>query len=589
MSVLAARRLALTDVAIRYFGRTADALHGVSLELRDGAFVSVAGPNGAGKSTLALAAAGFIPRVVRARASGRIEIDGEVALDRPAAPDDAPPAAAADGAPTAPIRHGFRAGIVFPNPGNQLSGTKATVREELAFGLENIGVERGEMDARIERVLADLGIVHLADRPPYAVSGGEQQRIAIASIVAMGLPVLVLDEPTAQLDPLATSGVAALLRELATGGVAILAAEHSPTVLGGSDRTLLLASGEPVAFEPPGLALQPDVIGRAGLEAPTLVALAATAGLGPGEAFDEERIATALRTMRRPSASRVPAADAPVPWRPVREHQRTEIAMAGLAHRYPTGVEALRGIDLEIAPGQSVAIVGQNGSGKTTLVKHLNGLLRPTAGRVVVAGRDIAGAPVHRLASTVGFVFQNPDDQLFSRTVGRELHFGPRNLRLEPRTAETLVDAALDAVGLASERETNPYDLNVSDRKLVALASVLATDPAILVLDEPTTGQDGPGVARVGRIVDGLHAAGRTIVAITHDMEFAARHFERVVVMRGGRVVADGAPPAVLGAGSADLLASTGLTPPPAARIAGRLGLAGAPASAAELLALMER
>ncbi|HXG40673.1 MAG TPA: ABC transporter ATP-binding protein, partial [Candidatus Limnocylindrales bacterium] len=241
-----------------------------------------------------------------------------------------------------------------------------------------------------------------------------------------------------------------------------------------------------------------------------------------------------------------------------------------------------------IPAGQRVAIVGQNGSGKTTLVKHLNGLLRPAAGTVRIGSDSIAGEPVHRLARTVGFVFQDPDDQLFNRTVEREVRFGPTNLELPAAEVDRLVDAALEATGLSAVRRANPYDLNVSDRKLVALASVLAMDPAVLVLDEPTTGQDGPGIERVGAIVDALGAAGRTVVAITHDMEFAARHFRRIVVMRTGEVVADGPPETIFAPSNAALLASTGLTPPPAARLAALIGLPGVPLTAEALLDALE-
>ena len=575
--------LAIEHLVVRYYGRTNDALQDVSLEVRPGEFVSVAGANGAGKSTLALAAAGFIPRIVRAQATGRVEIAGEVALARAAGDPGTGPASA-----SSERRHGFPAGIVFPNPGNQLSGTKTSVREEIAFGLENLGVPRDEMDARIDRALVDLDIVDLAERAPYAVSGGEQQRVAIASIVAMGLPLLVLDEPTAQLDPLATRNVADHLARLAGEGVAILAAEHASTVLGRSQRTLVLSEGRAITLAPPGQALQPPVLAGTGLEAPTLVALAAAAGLGPEAAFDEIAIADALRARGaapRPALDDTPAATDRPTWQAVRAPSPAAIEIRGLVHRYVTGVDALRGIDLEIPPGQAVAIVGQNGSGKTTLVKHLDGLLDATSGEVRVGGRSVRGTPVHRMAATVGFVFQNPDDQLFSRSVERELAFGPRNLRLSKPEAQRLVEAALEAIGLTSERSANPYDLNVSARKLIALGSVLATDPPILVLDEPTTGQDAPGIARVGAIVEALRTAGRTVIAITHDMEFAARHFERVVVMRQGEIIADGPPAATLAASAAELLASTGLTPPPAARVAGLLGLDLVPASAAQLLA----
>ena len=245
----------------------------------------------------------------------------------------------------------------------------------------------------------------------------------------------------------------------------------------------------------------------------------------------------------------------------------------------------MRGVSISIEPGERVAIVGQNGSGKTTLVKHLVGLLRPASGSVKVGGGDIADEPIHRLAGRIGFVFQDPDDQLFSRTVERELRFGPGNLGLADATIALLVDQALEAIGLTAERGSNPYDLDVSGRKLVALGSILAMDPAVLVLDEPTTGQDGPGVALVGSIVDAYGAAGRTVIAITHDMEFAAAHFGRVVVMRAGEIVADGSPGDVFAPANHKLLETTGLLAPVTARLAARLGLRVAPLTVEALLA----
>jgi energy-coupling factor transport system ATP-binding protein len=573
-------RLSLDDVAVRYAGRREPALSEVSLGLGPGDRVGVAGRTGAGKSTLALVSAGFIPRVVRARLSGRASL-GTLDL----------------GAATGNAILG-RVGIVFSTPANQLSASKLTVREELAFGLENLGVPRATMDARIDGVLARLGIEHLAGREPFALSGGEQQRVAIASIVTMGTSYLVLDEPTAQLDPAGTASVSALLAELARDGTAILCAEHDAGILGGLDRCLVLDQGRIVAEDVPGRALGSDRLGPIGLTAPTLVRLAEAAGLDPRSAFDEAAVAGALdRTGRAASgrAAPVPAptiaatGDAAVVWTPAADGPRVRVAAEALAHRYSTGVDALRGVSLVVEPGEAVAIVGQNGSGKTTLVKHLNGLLRPTGGRVTLDGADIREVPVHRLAATVGFVFQNPDDQLFDRSVEREVAFGPRNLGHTPEAVERAVTAALAAVGLEASRGVNPYDLDLSLRKLVALASVLAMDPAVLVLDEPTTGQDGPGVRRVGGIVDAWTRSGRTVVAITHDMEFAATHFQRIVVMREGRVVADGTPGEVFAPERTMLLASAGLEPPPAARIGARLGLGSTPTLEALLGALARR
>jgi energy-coupling factor transporter ATP-binding protein EcfA2 len=563
--------LALADVSVRYPAQRAHALSGITLSLRPGERVGVAGRTGAGKSTLTLLAAGFIPRIVRASIDGSAVVAGR----------DIRSATASD-----LLGH---AGIVFATPANQLSGSKLTVREELAFGLENLGVERSEMDRRIDDVLERLGIAHLAEREPYALSGGEQQRVAIASIVAMGTSLLVLDEPTAQLDPAGTAAVAGLLVDLTQRGAAVLCAEHDPIVIQAMDRCLVLDAGHPVALDQPGRALASRTLDPIGLEPPTLVRLAEAADVQPALAFDEQAIAESLARMgtRRGGsgldgeAGRAP--DTPT-WRPAAQCPVPSVAIEAVRHRYPGGVEALRGVSLSIAPGQSVAIIGQNGSGKTTLVKHLNGLLKPDQGVVRIGDLDTRAEPVHRLAATVGFVFQNPDDQLFERSVEREVAFGPRSLGRRPDEVARAVEASLEAVGLTGARGTNPYDLDLSRRKLVGLASVIANNPGIVVLDEPTTGQDGPGVARVGMIVDGLRGAGRTVVAITHDMEFAARHFERIVVMRLGAVVADGPPEEVLAAAAATLLASTGLVPPPAARIAGRLGINGAPADAVALL-----
>jgi len=565
--------LRIQDLAVRYPGRREPSIADVSLDLAPGERVGIAGRTGAGKSTLALAAAGFIPRVVRARLDGAVVIEGQDA------------ATAAGGALLG------RVGIVFATPANQLSASKQTVREELAFGLENLGVPRDEMDARIDATLERLAIGHLADREPFALSGGEQQRVAIASIVAMGTSVLVLDEPTAQLDPAGTSSVADLLDELARAGSTILCAEHDPTVIGRMDRCLVLDAGRVVALDVPAAALaQAEAAG--GPAAPTLVRLARAAGVGPADSFDEEAIAAGLAALKTPVALEVTtttAAPSSPSWTPALDRPTVHVAFEDLVHRYPSGIEAVRGVSLSIEPGEAVAILGQNGSGKTTLVKHLNGLLRPASGRVLIDGRPTADRSIADLAATIGFVFQNPDEQLFERSVEREVAFGPRNLKVQQAEIAGRVTKSLEAVGLADQGTTNPYDLDLSRRKLVALAGILAMDPAVLVLDEPTTGQDAEGVARVGAVVEAMRAAGRSVVAITHDMEFAASRFGRIVVMRDGVVVADGPPATVFAPANEDLLASTGLTPPPAARIAARLGLSVVPLDADELLAAIGR
>lgn len=266
------------------------------------------------------------------------------------------------------------------------------------------------------------------------------------------------------------------------------------------------------------------------------------------------------------------------------------LAVRGLVHVYREGaVRALDGVDLAIDPGERVALIGQNGSGKTTLVRHLNGLLRPTEGRVLVDGADAATLTVAQLAARVGLVFQDPDRQIFSGAVRPEVEFGPRNLGRRGAALAAAVDAALEATGLSGEEGTNPYDLGQSRRKLLALASVLAMRTPVLVLDEPTTGQDARGVERVRAVVDAVTAEGRTVIAISHDMRFVAEAFERVIVMRAGRIVLDGPPRETFAESSREVLRSTFLEPPLAATLGHRLGLGSTPTEASLVEALRAR
>ncbi len=251
----------------------------------------------------------------------------------------------------------------------------------------------------------------------------------------------------------------------------------------------------------------------------------------------------------------------------------TQLAVDHLVHDYPNGVRALDDVTLRIEPGESVALIGQNGSGKTTLARHLNGLLRPTSGRVLVDGADAARRRVAELARVVGLVFQDPDRQIFSGTVRREVEFGARNVGLRGEALARAVATALEQVGLTDEATTNPYDLGTARRKLLALASVLSMGTPVLVLDEPTTGQDRTGVDRVLRAVGTAKAAGRTVITISHDMRFVARACDRVVVLRDGMVILDAPPGEAFSNANWETLRSTGLEPPFAAVAAHRLGL----------------
>lgn len=245
------------------------------------------------------------------------------------------------------------------------------------------------------------------------------------------------------------------------------------------------------------------------------------------------------------------------------------IKISNLHFSYPTGVQALRGISLTIEAGEQVAIVGQNGAGKTTLVKHLNGLLQPSSGSIRIGGWDTKEYSVAKLAQRVGYVFQNPDEQLFSKNVGTEVAFGPRNLGMSAEQVQRRVNDALALTELSDKTETNPYDLSPTWRKMVALASVIAMDTPIIVFDEPTTGQDAANIGRIANAIKVLRERDKTVITITHDIDFCAENFERVIAMSQGRILLDGSANEVLG--QEEVLATTYVDPPQLTRLGRRL------------------
>ncbi len=248
-----------------------------------------------------------------------------------------------------------------------------------------------------------------------------------------------------------------------------------------------------------------------------------------------------------------------------------KIAIDKLHFTYPIGLEALKGISLVVEPGEQVAIVGQNGAGKTTLARHLNGLLKPTSGSVFIGDWETTKFSTAKLAARVGYVFQNPDEQLFSRDVVTEVSFGPRNLGYAKGKVDELVERAMALTELNGKAEANPYDLSPAWRKMVALASIIAMDTPIVIFDEPTTGQDAVNVARIAHVISELKREGRTVVVITHDIDFCAENFERVIALSQGRVLLDGSTREVLG--QEDILAQTYVEPPQLTRLGKRLGL----------------
>ena len=539
--------IAVENLKYRYPHADALALNGLTFTVEKGEFIGIVGANGAGKSTLSQALIGLVPQFYNGAYGGRVLIDGLPAESTPIS------------------ELCCKVGLVFQNPFNQLSGAKDNVYEEVAFGMQNLGVPRAEMHRRTENALKLLDIWQFRDRNPFDLSGGQMQRVAIASILVMEPDIIVLDEPTSQLDPQGSEEVFRTVDKLAHSGITILMIEQKiEKIAAYCDRILLLHQGHQIAFDTPQKVFSRPDLEQLGVQAPVFTRICRALGTTLPDGSYPVTVEEAANQLRRTSV--LPPVSA-------QQEERPELfEIRNLEFSYRPGTPVLHGINLRL-DARPTAIIGQNGAGKTTLVKLLKGLLRPTGPSIWFRGEDISHKTVAALAAQVGYVFQNPDDQIFRYNVLDEVMFGPLNIGMSEEQAREKSRAALALTGLSDQENSNPYDLELNERKMVAIASVLAMDPDVLILDEPTIAQDMMGRRRIADIVRTLSAQGKLVLAILHDMDFVAECFDRVVVMAQGQVVADGSPRQVF-ADSAALQAAR-LDPPHVTQLCTRLGYDG--------------
>ncbi len=530
----------------RYPGAKRLALDDISFTAEKGEFIGLVGENGAGKSSLSQALLGLIPQFYKGAYGGVVRIDGLEAAKTPV------------GTLCQKI------GLVFQNPFNQLSGAKDSVFDEVGYGLQNLGIVPEEIRQRVETVLRQLGIWEFRDRNPFDLSGGQLQRVAIASVLAMQPELLILDEPTSQLDPAGSEEVFRIVEELTKTGITILMIEQKPEKLAAyCDRLLLMQDGKLLATGTPEEIFSRDDLAERHVEPPVYTSVARKYGLKLANGCYPVTLSGLLGAMSSAqqaelcvslSAALEKAAESPQE-ASLAESFRTE----NLKFSYIPGKPVLPGLSLTL-DHRPTAIIGQNGAGKTTLVRILKGLLKPESGSVYFGGEDITTHTVAELSGRVGYVFQNPDDQIFKYKVLDEVMFGPLNIGMSKETAEKQAREALVQVGLSEQAESNPYDLELSERKLVAIASVLAMDTEVVILDEPTIAQDMLGKAKLREIIENLRARGKLVLAILHDMDFVAACFERVLVMAHGEILADGTPAEVFRETAA--LEEAAVTPP---------------------------
>jgi len=520
----------------------APALAALDLTIPAGAVVVVMGASGAGKSTLARCLTRIVPEFVPADVRGEILLGG----------------AAIDGKRVGELAGTI--GMVFQDFEAQLFSTDVT--QEVIFALEHTGVPPAEMRARMHAALAAVGLAGFEGRDPTTLSGGEKQRLAIAGVLALRPPIMVLDEPTTDLDPEGRHALYDVIATLRAEGLALLVIEHDVEAARDADELILLSEGRVAARgRPAAILADVTLCARSGVRPPDVCRVFAALGL-PDPPGDVDEAAARMR-----QAGCVPAPPATVSEPAPVGSPLIEVEQLG--HRYASGRQALTDVTLSIRAGEFVAIIGQNGSGKTTLVQHLIGLLAPTTGAVRLRGRSVAELALEDLAQQVGYVFQDPDHQLFAETIAEEVAFGPRSIGLPPAEVEARVEDALAATDL-TERDADPFLLDKGVRQRLAVAAVLALRPQILVLDEPMTGLDHPEQLRMLSLLRSLHAAGRTIVIITHTPWVIAEHAERVLLLEAGHLRYDG-PPRRFFADDA-LVAMASFRPPDVTRLGRLLG-----------------
>ena len=551
------------DLTFAYLGDEEPAIKDINLKVKKGEILMITGPSGAGKTTLCRLLNGLIPQYFRGKFQGKVLING------------------IDTKKTTIGHLSQSVSLLFQDPASQL--VCPTVMDEVAFGPENLGVDPVEIRQRVDENVKAVRLGGYEERNPHSLSGGEQQACALAAIMAMKPEVYVLDEPTSNLDPIGSHQVLNLLVELTRREKkTMIIVEHKmeelfPLV----DRLIVMNKGR-IILEGEVRKLLEDVelMEKLGLKPPQVTLLASKLGKYiPLKKFPltmEEGVTLFQKVLHDRIKGKEVGIKSEIP--PSVEKKGKEIIkVEDLWHVYPGGVTALRDVNLTIYEGEFLTIIGQNGSGKTTLVKHFNGLLKPTKGRVTVYDVDTSRASISELSKKVGYSFQNPDHQLCSETVRKELAFGPINLGFSKEEIESRVANAAENLGLKDVLDEKPFSLSKGERQRVAIASLLTMGPKVLIVDEPTTGQDYRMSKEIMDLCKALNKEGTTIIVITHDMNLAAEYSERVVVLKDGEILCEGTPKKVFS--QVEILEKTYLKPPQVTRLSQRLAEYGIPSA----------
>jgi energy-coupling factor transporter ATP-binding protein EcfA2 len=521
------------------------ALAKIDMNVIRGEIVAVMGANGAGKTTLCHHLTGVIPNIYQGTTEGKAVVLGMNVYEHPV------------------YELAQKISFVTQDPEGQL--INPDVLMEVAFGSENLGVPREEIMRRAKWALAAVGLEGLESRSPSELSGGQKQRLVLAAGLSMLPQLLVLDEPTSQLDPVGTTEVLNALVDLKEkyNMTTILATHASEEMLGFADRVIVLSKGEIVCQGTPREVFsQVELLDKVGVQVPQIALLGHRTApdqhvpmtIAEGKELVVDMINRKLLHPRNVTKTRRSIPDGEV-----------VLECRDLTFTYPgfPPVTALKNVNLQIRKCEMIGIIGQNGSGKTTLVKQFLNLLKPTQGRVLLKGKNIQDLTTGELATSIGLVLQNPDEQLFTISCQKEVEFGLQNLKLPDDQIKRRTDEALGFVGLSEQWDTFPFRLSFGDRRSLTVAAVIAMRPEVVIMDEPTTAQDYRGRHRIAKLARELNEAGHTVIMITHDMNLITQYADRTVVMRDGEVLMDGPTANVFS--ELDTLKEAFIKPPPIA------------------------
>ncbi|MGI6075391.1 MAG: ABC transporter ATP-binding protein [Pyramidobacter sp.] len=546
-------------VTYTYPGAEKPAIEDINLSIQEGELVLITGPSGAGKTTFCSTLNRIVPESYAGDFQGKLFIHGEDISKR---------------------RIGdmaFISGLLFQDPSGQL--TNPTVEDEIAFGPENRGLPVEEIEHLIKEYSGYVGMEAYLQRPPQALSGGQQQSVALASVLAMEPDIYVLDEPTSNLDPLGSDLVFHLMKKLAEDKKkTVLIVEHKiEKVIDLVNRIIVMNKGRIIYDDTPEEVLRHSrELRKIGVITPQINQFCSWMNEEKKQNFPQpENLDQAVNTFKKIFSSHLTQEHLQNAKKKLRQYRKfTEpiIHVDNLHFSYTPDVEVLHGINLDIYKGQFISIVGRNGSGKTTIVKHFNGLHQPNSGYVSVKGIDTRKTTVAELSKSVGYCFQNPDHQIFSSVVTDELAYGPKNLGYTKVEIDQTVHEVAKLLDIEDILDSNPYNLSKGQRQQIAVAAILCMKPDILIVDEPTTGQDPIQSRAMMDMMKRLNEKlGKTIVVITHDMGIAAEYSDRIVVMYMGNIIADGTPRDVFA--QEELLKSSNLEAPQITRLFQHCGI----------------